>query len=89
MKTLEIVVSGRVQGVSYRFFTKGKADQFNIKGSVRNQSDGSVKVSATGNCDDLDLFMNELRIGPTFSQIREIIFFEVPVKEYENFRILY
>jgi len=89
MKTLEIYVSGRVQGVSYRFNTVKKAKLHNITGSVRNLYDGRVKVIATGQETDLQLFLEELRRGPVLAKVTEISMQEIPLEKYENFRIVY
>jgi acylphosphatase len=89
MKTLEIYVSGRVQGVSYRFYTVKKAKQYNLTGSARNLYDGRVKVVATGAETDLNHFLEELRQGPVLANVTEINVNEIPLEEYETFRIVY
>jgi len=89
MQTLEIVVSGRVQGVSYRFFTLKKANLFNIVGSVKNLSDGSVNVIATGSQANLNLFIDELKRGPSFSRVNNLAYIKVPLRDYDTFRIIY
>jgi acylphosphatase len=41
-------VFGVVQGVGFRFWTMGKAEELGLTGEVRNVSDGSVSVVAEG-----------------------------------------
>ena len=53
-QTVKIIIKGRVQGVSYRYFTLRQAQTFNIFGWVRNEPDGDVKVYAEGNRESLD-----------------------------------
>ena len=53
MKHLSIHVSGKVQGVFFRASTKEKAEEFNIKGNVRNNADGSVSIEAEGEEENL------------------------------------
>ena len=48
MRKVRIHVAGRVQGVGFRYMTKMVADQLQIGGSVKNESDGSVTILATG-----------------------------------------
>ena len=48
MKHLSIHVSGKVQGVFFRASAKGKAEELNIKGNVRNNADGSVSIEVEG-----------------------------------------
>jgi len=48
MKRLEATVYGRVQGVSFRYYTKREAERLNLVGWVANQRDGAVCVVAEG-----------------------------------------
>lgn len=89
MKTYEIYVSGRVQGVSYRFFTVKKATQYRLTGTVRNLYDGRVKVIVTGEETDLENLLEELRRGPVLAKVKEVVANEIPLEEYETFRIVY
>lgn len=44
MTTLEVVVTGRVQGVGYRDFVRRSATAFGVRGEVWNRSDGAVEM---------------------------------------------
>lgn len=48
MKDVEVIVSGRVQGVGYRYFVRDEAARRGVTGWVRNNPDGTVSMSATG-----------------------------------------
>ncbi len=72
METYKITVSGRVQGVGYRFYCLKTARLLDIRGSVRNASDGTVEIFATGSEGNLHEFIHMLRKGPMFAQITEI-----------------
>ena len=63
-KAIAIFVKGRVQGVGYRRFVQNAAKEYNILGSVANQRDGSVYISAEGLPKNLDLFVAKCRKGP-------------------------
>jgi len=90
MKGLEIRIFGRVQGVSFRFFTKRKAIKYNIRGYVMNLPDGSVKTVAVGDEKNLDKFISELRIGPALARVDKIEINEIITEEFpENFQIRY
>lgn len=65
MKTIEIIVSGRVQGVGFRYMTKILADQMHVVGTVQNLSDGSVRIVAQGDQDLLDLFLEKVKASPS------------------------
>ncbi|MGZ4910408.1 MAG: acylphosphatase [Halobacteriota archaeon] len=71
-RTAEIFVLGNVQAVGYRLFTKRYADHFHITGFVQNQTDGSVKVVATGDEANLASFIEKLREGPRMAMVQEL-----------------
>ncbi|SEM94950.1 acylphosphatase [Mesobacillus persicus] len=90
MLQLKIVVSGKVQGVGYRYFTQMKALQFGITGWVRNREDGTVEMLTTGTKETLDLFIEEIRRGNPFSTVDQIDINETEAEEnYKSFAIKY
>lgn len=58
------VVSGRVQGVGYRFHARDAAAREGLGGFVRNLADGRVEVEAEGDRDAMLRFERALRQGP-------------------------
>ena len=88
-QTVKIIIKGRVQGVSYRYFTLRQAQSFNIFGWVRNEANGDVKVYAEGVKESLDQFINYLKKGPSFSRVDDVILnWEAEDKSYNEFNIL-
>ncbi|WP_026692152.1 acylphosphatase [Peribacillus kribbensis] len=88
MGQYRIVVSGRVQGVGFRYFTLSKALEFDIKGWVRNREDGTVEASASGTESQLSDFIASLRRGTRFSLVENLeITPEEDRGEYAGFRI--
>lgn len=69
----EIRITGRVQGVGYRYFVLKIAHTLNIKGFVKNMPDGSVFISAYGSVNDLDRLTDHLKIGPARARVDKII----------------
>jgi len=61
---ITVLVSGRVQGVGYRHFTRKKALELGLSGYAENLSDGRVEVVAEGEKADLELLIHHLRQGP-------------------------
>ena len=57
MTRYEIMFTGRVQGVGFRYTTCRVASRFEVAGWVRNESDGSVRCVAEGAHDELDRFV--------------------------------
>ena len=68
----EVVVSGRVQGVGYRFFCQRKARLFGIYGWAKNRSDGTVQVMAVGSSSAIQGFVAELERGPRFGKVEDL-----------------
>ncbi|HKI88828.1 MAG TPA: acylphosphatase, partial [Draconibacterium sp.] len=60
----EINIKGRVQGVGFRYFTQKKANEFHIKGWVKNSPDGRVEIVAQGDETDVNTFIDHLKMGP-------------------------
>ena len=90
MLQLKIIVSGKVQGVGYRYFAQMKAVQFGITGWVRNRQDGTVEMLTTGDKENLDSFIEEIRRGNPFSTVDQIDISETKAEEkYRSFTIKY
>ncbi len=58
-----LLVTGRVQGVGFRWFAVELAESLGLSGWARNRSDGSVELEAEGTTDALDEFRRRLRTG--------------------------
>ena len=81
-------IEGRVQGVGFRYFTQEKAQQFSLKGWVRNTHNGAVESVAEGNHADLEHWINFLRIGPGSALVTELTYEWSDAKdEYKGFQI--
>ena len=65
-------VSGRVQGVGFRFFAERTAANLGINGFVRNLFDGRVEVYAIGSSKQMDALRNTLRRGPRMSAVDRV-----------------
>jgi acylphosphatase len=87
MKHIAIRVSGKVQGVFFRANTKTQADNFGIKGFVRNEPDGSVYIEAEGNEKSLDEFVRWCNKGPSFAKVDSCEVDEGELKDFSDFVI--
>ncbi|MCG8451309.1 MAG: acylphosphatase [Pirellulales bacterium] len=56
----QVLYSGHVQGVGFRFTAEGIARSYEVTGFVRNLPDGRVELIAEGPADQLDAFLQEL-----------------------------
>lgn len=69
---LHLVVSGRVQGVGFRYFAAHRARAHGITGWVKNRYDGMVEIEAEGLRGDLELFLTEIKGGPSASHVTHV-----------------
>lgn len=89
-KRVHLFVSGRVQGVFYRDFTRRQAKRFNITGWVRNLFDGRVEIVAEGEEENIKKFIEELKKGPPAARVENLeIKEEKATLEFDNFEIIY
>ena len=72
MKRIHVFVSGRVQGVAFRWVTSDVAIQLGVKGWVRNLRDGRVEVVAEGAEETLNEFLKFLHRGPRYAKVRDV-----------------
>ena len=69
---LEAVVSGRVQGVGYRYFVLGVAEGLGLTGWVANLPNGRVRCVAEGGRTDLERLLAQLEQGPGRARVTAI-----------------
>jgi acylphosphatase len=81
MKSMRCVISGKVQGVYFRSWTKDQADSLGVKGWVRNISGGRVEVLAQAGDDILEEFKKRLIQGSSMSEVSNI---ECETMDYEK-----
>ena len=73
MKTIQLIITGRVQGVCFRAYTQKQAIKYQIIGFVRNKSDGSVEVVASAESEQLKTFINWCHKGPVLASVKEVV----------------
>lgn len=88
MPSKHFIVSGIVQGVFFRKYTQNKAHELQLRGAVRNLSDGTVEIWAKGKATDLASFERWLWQGSPQSKVRAVEVEEIEGKEWTDFRIL-
>jgi acylphosphatase len=71
---LHVIVRGRVQGVSFRHYTRLRAVELGLTGWVRNMPDGTVEVTAEGEREPLDQLLAFLHRGPSGAHVFSIVF---------------
>ena len=69
---LHAVVHGRVQGVSFRYYTVGTAQRLGLTGWVANRRDGTVETVAEGPREALDEFLAFLHQGSPSAFVQRV-----------------
>jgi acylphosphatase len=67
------IVSGRVQGVGFRWFVQRAAQRIGVRGDVRNLPDGTVEVRAEGSADELGRLLSAVREGPSCGRVDRVV----------------
>ena len=85
-----IIVTGRVQGVGFRYFAQLTACKLNLTGWCKNLMDGNVQIEAQGNKDNILSFIAAIKAGNNFCKVYDINIRKVEVITNEkNFMIKY
>ena len=69
MRAVRIFVSGRVQGVGFRYFVAGEARALGLAGFVRNLRGGRVEAEVVGLADRVETLIAACRRGPPGSRV--------------------
>lgn len=87
-KTIRAVISGRVQGVSYRAWTRKRAFHHGVAGWVRNRPDRTVEALFSGPDASVDALLAECRRGPLMARVDDIAVSAAEPFAGEGFEIL-
>jgi len=87
---LHAIVSGVVQGVNFRYYTRQMARHLGLKGYVRNLHDGTVEVVAEGPRPAVEELFAWLQHGPSLAQVRGVeATWEMPTGRWIGFEVRY
>lgn len=90
MVQYEIKITGRVQGVWFRYFVQKKASELEIRGWVKNTPDGAVLVMAQGEPENMERFLTHLHEGPPMARVIQVEKHQMPeLENFTDFRIRY
>ncbi len=87
LRTVHIIVTGKVQGVFYRQHTKETAIAAGITGEVKNMPDSSVHIIATGNSVQLQELIEWCKEGPPKAKVADVMVKEIEFQSFEKFSI--
>jgi acylphosphatase len=85
---LHATVSGFVQGVNFRYYTLGQAQNLGVRGYVRNCEDGTVEVVAEGERSVVDRLLAWLHAGPPSAYVEKVDYaWEDAQGEFRQFEV--
>jgi acylphosphatase len=77
LKRVRFVVTGRVQGVGFRWFVKAEATPLGLNGWIRNREDGAVEGVVEGREDAIDALESCLEVGPSSAIVTNVEMTEI------------
>jgi acylphosphatase len=83
-----IVITGVVQGVSYRISCATEAKRLGVDGSVSNCNDGTVAADLEGAPKAVETLIEWCRTGPRHARVTAVTVEDAPPLGYEEFRIV-
>jgi acylphosphatase len=87
MRRVHAIVTGRVQGVGFRYAARAQAHELGLAGWVRNLPDGAVEVEAEGEPDAVERMLTWLGTGPRDAAVANVEATEVPPRGESGFVI--
>lgn len=88
LQAAEVIVRGRVQGVGFRAFTRRNALVLDLRGTVSNQPDGTVKVYMEGEPERIQQMLLLLREGPSLAKVEQVeVTPREPTGQYHTFEV--
>jgi acylphosphatase len=86
-RAVEVRVTGRVQGVSFRWYAVREAERLGLAGWVRNEPDGSVAARIEGPDDAVDELVAWFGQGPRAARVDDLQLREVPPTGASSFEV--
>ncbi|MCW8915328.1 MAG: acylphosphatase [Magnetovibrio sp.] len=81
------IISGRVQGVWYRAWTRKAALKIGLKGWVRNRTDGTVEAVFCGTGEQITEMLKRCQKGPPLARVQAIHHTETEIPELQDFEL--
>ena len=88
MRTIHLLISGKVQGVFFRETSREMAEKLNIKGWIKNTNDDKVEAMITGEEKYLEDFINWCEVGPERANVEEVKISKELLTRFEKFEVI-
>lgn len=84
----QIIVTGLVQGVGFRYFIYKRAIELGLRGFVKNNFDGNVEIVVEGEKDKIHLLIEHAKIGPRSAYVKDVkVTWDEDKNEFKDFQI--
>jgi acylphosphatase len=80
-------ITGRVQGVFFRAWSREQADELGVKGWIRNRPDGHVEAHVEGEEGAVDQMIERLRKGPPAADVENLRTWDADVCDFDGFEV--
>ena len=87
MQTVQLLITGKVQGVFFRETARKVAEKLNIKGWIKNTPDEKVEAMITGDEKDVKDFIKWCKTGPDRADVEEVMVFGQPETFFKEFEV--
>ena len=87
MITVHLEIKGKVQGVFYRATARRIAEKNNLKGWIKNKSNGDVEAVVSGKKEDVDIFIEWCRKGPENAVVDEVNITHLEETVFKEFNV--
>ena len=88
-RAVTVTVTGRVQGVAFRWYAVQEAERLGVRGWVRNEPDESVAAHLEGDDGAVDAMVEWCRHGPSYASVRDVAVTEARPTGATSFDIRY
>ena len=82
-----VTVTGRVQGVFFRAWTREQADALGVAGWVRNTPDGHVEAHVEGDDAAVEQMIDRMRGGPPSAKVEDLRTWDVEPCDFDGFEV--
>ena len=90
MYRVHLIISGDVQGVGYRMWTKNQTHELDLTGWVKNREDAAVEIVAEGGRGELEEFTKRCQHGPDVAMVEQVdVKWEEASGEFMTFEVEY
>ncbi len=86
-KHLNLIISGKIKNVGFRFMAMQAAYKYGVFGFARRKRDGKIYIEAEGEDENMENFVDWCKVGPIGAEVKEIDIEDGEVQEFTAFDV--